>query len=144
MEKYRVYAEDETGKRRFIDNAVADNGGRGLFDLYADECDDEEQIVIVLDEPEVERDIRTIEDLDGGRYSYDNNSPITLINPWSGAQVDLTPADGLNLDLWSSLMDEALVDHLHSQLAPCTDWDFVRAWSELVTTEEASRVILGS
>lgn len=82
--------------------------------------------------------------LPASRYSYDNNSPITLINPWSGAQVDLTPADGLNLDLWSSLMDEALVDHLHSQLAPCTDWDFVRAWSELVTTEEASRVILGS
>ncbi len=52
MEKYRVYAEDETGKRRFLDNAIADNGGRGLFDLYADECDDEEQIVIVLDEPE--------------------------------------------------------------------------------------------
>ena len=52
MEKYKVYAEDMNGKRRFIDNAVADNGGRGLFDLYADECDDEEQIVIVLDEEE--------------------------------------------------------------------------------------------
>jgi len=52
MEKYKVYAEDMNGKRRFLDKAIADNGGRGLFDLYADECDDEEQIVIVLDEEE--------------------------------------------------------------------------------------------
>ena len=50
MEKYKVYAEDMNGKRRFLDKVVADNGGRGLFDLYADECDDEEQIVVVLDE----------------------------------------------------------------------------------------------
>ena len=45
-DKYLVYAEDIDGKRRFIDCAIANNGGRGLFDLYADECEDEEQIVI--------------------------------------------------------------------------------------------------
>ena len=50
MEKYRVYAEDMDGNRRLIDTAWADNGGNGLFDLYADDCDDEEQIIIVSDE----------------------------------------------------------------------------------------------
>lgn len=49
-DKYRVYAEDMDGKRRFLGKAVADRGGNGLFDLYADECDDDEQVVIVLDE----------------------------------------------------------------------------------------------
>jgi DNA-binding CsgD family transcriptional regulator len=49
-DKYRVYAEDMDGRRRFIASAIADNGGRGLFDLYADECGDEEEIVIVLEE----------------------------------------------------------------------------------------------
>jgi hypothetical protein len=52
MEKYNVYVEGMDGKRRFLDNAIADNGGRGLFDLYADECDDEEQVVVVLCEEE--------------------------------------------------------------------------------------------
>lgn len=47
MEKYKVYAEDMGGKRRYLDTAEADNGGNGLFGLYADECGDEEQIVIV-------------------------------------------------------------------------------------------------
>jgi len=45
--KYAVYAENMDGKRRFIENAISDNIGRGLFDLYADECGDEEEIVIV-------------------------------------------------------------------------------------------------
>lgn len=44
---YNVYAENMDGKRRFIAKARADRGGNGLFDLYADKCDDEEQIVIV-------------------------------------------------------------------------------------------------
>lgn len=48
VENYKVYAEDIfTKKRRFIANAVADRGGNGLLELYADECDDEEEIVIV-------------------------------------------------------------------------------------------------
>jgi hypothetical protein len=48
MEKYNVYAEDLDGNRRYLDTAMADNSGNGLFSLYADECGDEEQIVIVL------------------------------------------------------------------------------------------------
>lgn len=47
MREYKVYAENIDGKRRLIGNAMADRGGNGLFDLYADECGDEEQIVIV-------------------------------------------------------------------------------------------------
>lgn len=47
MGEYKVYAENMEGKRRFISNAIADKGGNGLFSLYADECGDEEQIVIV-------------------------------------------------------------------------------------------------
>jgi hypothetical protein len=47
MSKYKVYAENIEGKRRFISYAIADRGGRGLFDLYASECGDEEEIVII-------------------------------------------------------------------------------------------------
>ena len=46
IEKYRVYAENENGERRYITTACADNGGRGLFTLYADDCCDEETVVI--------------------------------------------------------------------------------------------------
>lgn len=47
VRQYKVYAEDMDGKRRYLAAARADKGGNGLFDLYADECSDEEQIVIV-------------------------------------------------------------------------------------------------
>ena len=47
MEIYRVYAENMDGERRLLDTARADNGGRGLFDLYADDCGDKEEVVIV-------------------------------------------------------------------------------------------------
>ena len=47
IESYKVYAEDMDGNRRFIAESSADKGGNGLFDLYADECGDEEEIVIV-------------------------------------------------------------------------------------------------
>jgi hypothetical protein len=47
---YRVYAESLDGKRRDLGKAWADNGGRGLFDLYANECNDEECIVIEREE----------------------------------------------------------------------------------------------
>ncbi len=50
VDKYNVYAEDMDGKRRFISKASANNGGRGLYDLYADECADDEQIVIVRED----------------------------------------------------------------------------------------------
>jgi hypothetical protein len=47
MRKYAVYAEDMDGKRRLLDYATANQGGRGLFKLYADECGDEEEIIIL-------------------------------------------------------------------------------------------------
>ena len=45
--KYAVYAENLDGERRFLAHCIADNVGRGIFDLYDDECGDEEEIVIV-------------------------------------------------------------------------------------------------
>ena len=45
--KYEVFAENENKERRFIGYCHGDNIGRGIFDLYADECSDMEEIVIV-------------------------------------------------------------------------------------------------
>ena len=92
----------------------------------------------------IKKDMRTITDVDGETYNYDNNSPMCLNNPWSGRPVEIKKSDKLNLDNWAILMDDELREHIHNQLAPCSDWDFIRAWYELVDTEEASRVILGS
>ena len=48
MTRYNVYAEDVTDKsRRYLGKAVGDNIGKGLFDLYADECGNMEEIIIV-------------------------------------------------------------------------------------------------
>ena len=46
MQLFNVYARNLDGKKRFLDQAKADNNGRGLFTLYADECGDEEEVVI--------------------------------------------------------------------------------------------------
>ena len=92
----------------------------------------------------IKKDMRTITDVDGGTYTYDNNSPICLNNPWTGRPVEINKGSTLNLDNWAIMMEDELIDTLHNQLAPCSDWDFIRAWYELVDTEEASRVILGS
>lgn len=48
MATYKVYAEDVIDKtRRYLGEAVGDNIGKGLFALYADECSDMEEVVIV-------------------------------------------------------------------------------------------------
>jgi hypothetical protein len=50
---YNVYAQDVVeaadGRivRRFLDKCEGTDTGSGIFDLYADECGDEEEIVIV-------------------------------------------------------------------------------------------------
>ena len=44
---YMIYAEDMDGNRRFLGKARANNGGNGLFDLYADECADDEEAAII-------------------------------------------------------------------------------------------------
>ena len=48
MKKIKVYAEDMNGKRRYIDT-VNTNNENNLFALYADECGDEEEIILVDD-----------------------------------------------------------------------------------------------
>ena len=45
-DKYTVYAEDMDGNKRYLGECYAANSGNGIYDLYADECGDEEQIVI--------------------------------------------------------------------------------------------------
>lgn len=45
--KYAIYAENMEGTRRYLGKCYANNIGTGLFALYADECGDEEEIVIV-------------------------------------------------------------------------------------------------
>ena len=44
---YMVYAENMDGNRRLLGKSRANNGGNGLFDLYADDCEDDEEVVIV-------------------------------------------------------------------------------------------------
>jgi len=89
---------------------------------------------------------RTIADIDGEEYEYDNNAPIIVKNPWTGNLGVLTKKDVSrgDADRYGAVMDDELREHLHSQLAPCSDWDFLKAWSELVSTDEVGRVILGS
>lgn len=43
---YKIYAENVDGKMRYLGKAWADRAGLGLFDLYADECEEDEQVVI--------------------------------------------------------------------------------------------------
>ncbi len=48
MATYKVYAVDVIDKsRRYLGKAVGDNIGKGLYDLYADECGDREEIILV-------------------------------------------------------------------------------------------------
>lgn len=45
--RYKVFAEDLDGVRRHLADCEGDNNGTGIHDLYADECNDDEEIVIV-------------------------------------------------------------------------------------------------
>ena len=44
--KAMVYAEDMDEKRRYVDTIIYDNTLRAI-QMYGDECDDEEQIVLI-------------------------------------------------------------------------------------------------
>ena len=46
MTTYKVYAENMDERRRYLDTVVSDDLGNGIFNLYADEIDDDEQVVI--------------------------------------------------------------------------------------------------
>ncbi len=48
MKTIKVYAEDIDGKRRYL-GTVNTNNENNLFALYADECGDEEEIILVDD-----------------------------------------------------------------------------------------------
>ena len=71
---------------------------------------------------------------------------LTLKNPWSGAIVDrdVTELTEQELDHYAQLMDSDLRERLHDELTPCSPGMFLKAWSDEVSLEEASRIILGS
>ena len=71
---------------------------------------------------------------------------VSLVNPWSGEEVeiDVTDITQEELDSYAVFMDDDLREELHRELAPCTPGEFLFAWAQRVSTREASRVILGS
>jgi len=46
MKRYKVLAENMSGKQRFIGFCIGHDFPKGVFDLYADECEDDEEIVL--------------------------------------------------------------------------------------------------
>jgi hypothetical protein len=129
-------------EKTYIFQVTITGSGETIEEAYQDAID--ELYKEITGGNKMEKDMRTTRDVDGETYNYDNNSPMCLNNPWSGRPVEIKKSDKLNLDNWAILMDDELREHIHNQLAPCSDWDFIRAWYELVDTDEASRVILGS
>lgn len=69
-------------------------------------------------------------------------SPIEVVNPWSGATVGLTPEDVSQerLDAMAPFMDDAIREELHMELAPCSPFEFFRAYVEKVGEEEAGKI----
>lgn len=67
---------------------------------------------------------------------------IELINPWSGATVGLTPEDVSQdrLDALAQVMDDTIREELHMELAPCSPYEFFRAYVEKVGEEEAGKI----
>jgi len=69
-------------------------------------------------------------------------SPIEVVNPWSGATVGLTPEDVSQerLDAMAPFMDDTIREELHMELAPCSPFEFFRAYVEKVGEEEAGKI----
>jgi hypothetical protein len=69
-------------------------------------------------------------------------SPIEVVNPWSGATVGLTPEDVSQerLDAMAPFMDDEIREELHMELAPCSPFEFFRAYVEKVGEEEAGKI----
>jgi len=67
---------------------------------------------------------------------------IEVINPWSGATVGLTPEDVSQerLDAMAPFMDDEIREELHMELAPCSPYEFFRAYVEKVGEEEAGKI----
>jgi hypothetical protein len=67
---------------------------------------------------------------------------VYVINPWSGATVGLTPDDVTEdrLDALAQVMDDTIREELHMELAPCSPFEFFRAYVEKVGEEEAGKI----
>ena len=55
MTTYKVYAQNLDGQKRYLGKVLSDDLGKGIFDMYADECEDEEEVVIVADDTSMRR-----------------------------------------------------------------------------------------
>lgn len=90
---YRVYAENLEGEKRFLSKAIANNNGNGLFDLYADECGDEEEVSIVRIDTNIEMMKQEIRDMydaipekqiyTGGYLHTIGRKYITIMDTWN-------------------------------------------------------------
>jgi len=67
---------------------------------------------------------------------------IEVINPWSGATVRIRPEEVSQdrLDALAQFMDDAIREELHMELAPCSPFEFFRAYVEKVGEEEAGKI----
>jgi len=67
---------------------------------------------------------------------------IEVINPWSGATVGLTPDDVTEdrLEALAQFMDDEIREQIHAELAPCSPFEFFRAYVERVGAEEAGKI----
>jgi len=72
---------------------------------------------------------------------------LTLKNPWSGALIDMTASEIVeryDYDSIIQLADDDIVETLHSELAPCTEEQFIIALYNKLGQEEFSRITIGS
>ncbi len=69
---------------------------------------------------------------------------ITLINPWSGAQVERDITDLRQEQLDAYPLDEEVCAELAAQIAPCTPAEVLAAYVEQVGAEAAGVAIIGS
>ena len=69
-------------------------------------------------------------------------SPIEVVNPWSGATVRIRPEEVSQdrLDALAQVMDDTIREELHMELAPCSPFEFFRAYVEKVGEEEAGKI----
>ena len=70
------------------------------------------------------------------------SKPVTVTNPWTGAQVTTTPEELTQdkLSALAQLMDGGIREELHARLAPCTPWEFWVAYVEKVGPDEAGKL----
>jgi hypothetical protein len=69
---------------------------------------------------------------------------IELVNPWTGAlvEMDITEITQVQLDAYP--LDEDICNELANKMAPCSPAEFLQAYVDRVGPEEAGIVIIGS